>query len=227
MKIGILGSGVVGRTLAAAFAARGHAVVVGGRDKAALLARTEPPPRGGQSFSAWRAEHPEVDVGTFADAAAHGEILVNATAGNASLSALKLAGEMNLDGKVLMDLSNPLDFSRGFPPTLSVSNTDSLGEQIQRAFPKVKVVKTLNTVTAALMVEPGQLAGDHAIFVCGNDPEAKKNVILVLAQWFGWKQVIDLGDITSARATEMYLPLWLRLMSAQGSPLFNIRVVKE
>jgi predicted dinucleotide-binding enzyme len=226
MKTGILGSGTVGRTLAAGCVRQGHQVMIGTRDPAALLARTVDSPRGGKSFAQWHGENPQVSLGTFAEAAAHGEILVNATAGSGSLAALKLAGESNMAGKLMLDVSNPLDFSRGFPPSLTVVNTDSLGEQIQKAFPRTKVVKTLNTVTAALMVDPGQLAGgEHAIFVCGNDAEAKKQATEILARWFGWKQVIDLGDITNARGTEMYLPLWVRLYGALGSPVFNVRIV--
>jgi 8-hydroxy-5-deazaflavin:NADPH oxidoreductase len=228
MKVGILGSGTVGRTLAAGCAGKGHQVMIGTRDPAELLARAKASPQGGKSFAQWHGENPKVAVGTFTEAASHGEVLINATSGTGSLSALKLAGEAGMEGKLLMDVSNPLDFSRGFPPSLTVSNTDSLGEQIQRAFPRVKVVKTLNTVTAALMVDPGQLEdGEHTMLVCGNDAEAKKQATDILTRWFGWKQVIDLGDITSARAMEMYLPLWVRLYGALGSPLFNIRIVKK
>ncbi len=152
--------------------------------------------------------------------------MFNATNGMGSLEALKLAGESNLNGKILVDISNPLDFSKGMPPSLSVCNTDSLGEQIQRAFPAVKVVKTLNTVTASLMVNPRQLAdGDHHVFVSGNDAGAKAQVTDLLKTWFGWKHVIDLGDITTARGTEMYLPLWLRLWGALGTGMLNIKVV--
>ena len=147
----------------------------------------------------------------------HGEMVINATNGTGSLNALRLAGEQNLDGKILLDASNPLDFSQGMPPTLAVCNTDSTGEQIQRAFPKVKVVKGLNTVTALLMVNPALVNnGDHTLFVCGNDAEAKAQVTAWLREWFGWRDVLDLGDITSARGAEMYLPLWLRLWGASG-----------
>jgi predicted dinucleotide-binding enzyme len=143
------------------------------------------------------------------------------------LEALKAAGEANLKGKILMDIANPLDFSKGMPSSLSVSNTDSLGEQIQRAFPEVKVVKTLNTVNAYVMANPRQLAdGDHHVFVSGNDAEAKAQVTDLLKNGFGWKQVIDLGDITSARGAEMYLLLWLRLFGALQTPMYNIKVVK-
>ena len=166
-------------------------------------------------------------VGSFADAAAHGEILFNCTAGVGSLEALRMAGERTLNGKVLIDIANPLDFSKGMPPTLTVCNADSLAEQIQRAFPAVKVVKTLNTVNARLMVNPRQLAdGDHSIFVSGNDASAKTQVTDVLKNWFGWRQVIDLGDITTARGAEMLLPVWLRLVGVLNTPMFNFKVIR-
>lgn len=165
--------------------------------------------------------------GTFEDAAEFGELVINATAGGASVEALEAAGAENLAGKVLIDISNPLDFSGEMPPTLSVSNDDSLAERIQAAFPDAKVVKALNTVNANVMVEPGSLKDETNVFVCGNDPEAKGRVIELL-ETFGWLSgdIIDLGDISAARGPEMYLPLWLRLMGALGTPQFNIRVVR-
>jgi hypothetical protein len=164
--------------------------------------------------------------GTFADAAAFGELVFNCTAGTVSLEALSAAGEENLGGKVLVDVSNPLDFSKGRPPTLSVCNDDSVGEQIQRAFPEARVVKALNTMNAGVMVDPASIPGEHDVFMCGNDDGAKAQVSELL-QSFGWpaERIIDLGDITAARGLEMYLPLWLRLMGAFG-PQFNIKVVR-
>jgi 8-hydroxy-5-deazaflavin:NADPH oxidoreductase len=227
MWIGILGTGTVGKALAAKLAEAGHEVVVGTRDPAATLARAEPDGYGNPPFGTWHEQHPEVELGTFADAAGHGELLVNATAGAASLDALGLAGEANLDGKVLIDIANALDFSRGMPPSLLVANTDSLGERIQRAFPGARVVKALNTMNALLMVDPGQLAdGDHTVFVCGDDPEARAAVTQLLTEAFGWRDVIDLGDLTAARATEMVLPIWLRLMGTLRTPGFNFKVVR-
>lgn len=227
MKIGIFGTGVVGQTLAGKLVEVGHDVVVGTRDVAGTMAHTEPSPYGLPPFSVWLQQHPGARVGTFAEAAQHGEMVINATSGTGSLQALQQSGAHNLEGKILLDVSNPLDFSQGMPPTLTVVNTDSLAEQIQRAFPAVKVVKTLNTVTASLMVDPRQLAGgNHALFASGNDAAAKAQVVEWLADWFGWQHVIDLGDITTARGTEMYLPLWLRLWGALGTGVFNIQVVK-
>jgi predicted dinucleotide-binding enzyme len=227
MKIGIIGTGIVGQTLGGKLSELGHAVMFGTRNVAKTNTRTEPDAMGNPPFSAWHKQHPQVKLGTFAEAAAHGEIVINATSGAASLEALKMAGEANLNGKILMDVANPLDFSKGMPPTLLVCNTDSLGEQIQRAFPRVKVVKTLNTVNAALMTNPRQLAdGDHHLFVSGNDAEAKALVVQYLKTWFGWKHVMDLGDITTARGVEMLLPFWLRVWGAIKTPIFNYKIVR-
>ena len=138
---------------------------------------------------------------------------------------LEQAGADNLAGKVLLDISNPLDFSAGFPPTLSVKDTDSLGEQVQRAFPQARVVKTLNTLTASLMVEPKSLGESSTVFVSGEDAAAKAVVVEILES-FGHDDVIDLGGIETARGPEMLLPLWLRLMGALGTAHFNVKVVR-
>lgn len=228
MKIGILGTGVVGQTIAAKLAGIGQEVMMGTRDVQATLARKEAGPYGLPSVREYLAQNPGVQLGTYAQAAQWAEVVVNATNGMASLEVLRQAGAANLDGKVLIDISNPLDFSQGMPPSLSVCNTDSLGEQIQHGFPRARVVKTLNTVTASLMVDPGQLAGgDHHLFVSGNDPDAKAQVIRWLTDWFGWKHILDLGDITTARGTEMYLPLWLRLWGALGTGVINLKIVRQ
>jgi len=213
--------------LAAKLADTGHEVVIGTRDVEKTLGNNETDAMGNPPFRNWHAQHVGVKLGTFAEAASFGEVLINATSGSASLVALRAAGEENIDGKILMDISNPLDFSRGMPPSLTVCNTDSLAEQIQRVYSGVKVVKTLNTVTARLMVEPRQLAdGDHHVFVSGNDAAARAQVAGYLKDWFGWREVIDLGDITTARGVEMYLPLWLRLWGATQTPVLNIKVVQ-
>jgi predicted dinucleotide-binding enzyme len=225
MKIGVLGTGVVGRTIAAKLLELGHGVCVGTRDPAATLAKTEPDRMGTPPFKVWKEQHPAVELVTIKQAAAHGELMVNAMSGVGSVYTLKLAGDA-LSGKILLDISNPLDFSKGMPPTLSVCNTDSLGEQIQRAFPELKVVKSLNTMTANVMVAPKSVAGGaHTVFVSGNDAEAKAKVTTLLRS-FGWEDILDLGDISSSRGTEMYLPLWLRLWGAVQTPMFSIKVVR-
>lgn len=227
MNIGILGTGMVGQTLAASLAALGHQVTVGTRNIEALMARSELGPYGNPPYAVWAKEHPAVTTGTLTDAAAHGDIVFNVLAGGAALEGLRAAGAQNLVRKILIDVSNPLDFSRGFPPFLSVANTDSLGEQIQRALPETTVVKALNTVNAMLMVDPGQLkGGDHSLFVCGNDDDAKTEVVRLLGEWFGWSDIIDLGDITNARATEQLLPIWVRLYGRLQTPMFNFKIVR-
>lgn len=211
MKIGMLGTGAVGQTVGAKLVAMGHDVMMGARaaDNEKVLGFAER--TGGRA-------------GTFADAAAHGEMVVNGTRGDTSL--VMLSGlSTELAGKLLLDVSNPLDFSQGFPPTLSVSNTDSLAEQIQRALPKTMVVKSLNTVNCAVMVDPARVPGRHTVFVSGNDQHAKGQVMDFLRS-LGWQSIVDLGDITSARAAEQILPLWVRLLGVLGTADFNIAVMK-
>lgn len=226
MKIAVFGTGTVGPAVAGALAKLGHDVVIGTRDPQATLARTEAGPMGDVPFSQWHAEHGDVTLTTFAEAAAGSEIVVNATSGTGSLDALNAAGADNLAGKVIVDIANPLDFSQGFPPSLNPVNTDSLGEQIQRAFPAARVVKTLNTMNAGVMVDPASVAGgDHSVFVSGNDADAKTVVAGLLAD-LGHRDIIDLGDITTARGTEMLLPIWLRLWGAFGNADFNFKIAR-
>jgi predicted dinucleotide-binding enzyme len=215
MKLGVLGTGGVGRTLATKLVELGHEVKMGSRTA------------GNEAAVEWASGAGErASEGTFADAASFGEVVLNATAGAASLDALSAAGGGNLAGKLLIDVSNPLDFSAGMPPTLTVCNDDSLGERIQRAFPDARVVKTLNTVNSDVMVDPSIVPEETTMFVSGNDGAAKAQVAELL-QSFGWssERIMDLGDIGAARGQEMYLPLWLRLYGAAGTGHLNIRVV--
>jgi 8-hydroxy-5-deazaflavin:NADPH oxidoreductase len=200
MRYGVLGTGTVGRTLAGKLEELGHEVRVGSR-------------QGGE------------DKAPFEEAASFAEVVINATAGTASLEALGQAGADNLGGKVLIDVANPLDASRGFPPVLTLCNDDSLAEQIQRQFPDARVVKTLNTVNASVMVTPDDVPGDHTMFVSGDDEGAKAQVTELLGE-FGWpaERVMDLGGIEAARGQEMYLPLWLRIFGAAGTPTVNVEV---
>ena len=225
MNIAVLGTGSVGRTIAGRLHELGHHVTVGTRDPHATLARTEPDASGTAPFATWRADRPGVALATYSDAAAGAELVVLATSGAASLQVLGLAGAGHLAGKPLVDVSNPLDFSNGFPPTLFVSNTDSLGEQVQRAFPDAMVVKALNTLTADLMVHPKALGASSTVFVSGEDAGAKATVTELLTS-FGHDDVIDLGGIETARGTEMVLPVWLRLMGALGTAQFNLKIVR-
>lgn len=227
MKVAILGTGMVGQALAGKLSEVGQDVMIGTRNAEETMSRTATGMFGNPPFSAWKGQHPSVSLGTYSQAAAHGEIVLNATSGSASLEALRLAGETNLNGKILIDISNPLDFSRGMPPSLTVCNTDSLAEQIQRALPQTKVVKALNTVNAMVMVNPQMVAGgDHHLFISGNDAGAKAKVVELLKSWFGWQHIIDLGDITSARGSEMVLPIWISLMGTLKTPMFNFKVVQ-
>ena len=180
---------------------------------------------GNPPFSVWQREHPEVQLLTLPEAASSGEVTINATSGTGSLDALA-AAESGLADKVLVDVANPLDFSHGFPPTLSVVNTDSLAEQIQQKFPRARVVKALNTMTASVMINPLSLSGDHNVFLAGEDGAAKE-IVRKLLNDLGWKDenVVDLGGIQAARGAEMYLPLWLTLMGKLG-PNFNIKIVE-
>lgn len=217
MRIAVLGTGSVGRAVAARAAELGHQVTVGTRDVASMRAGDR---------AAWFERHPQVSLATLPEAAGAAELVVNATNGSGSLPALNAAGAANLAGKILLDIANPLDFGAGFPPTLSVHNTDSLAERIQREFPQTKVVKSLNTLTAELMVHPRQLAdGEHSVFVSGDDAEAKRIVTELLVS-FGHTDVIDLGDLSTARGTEMLLPLWLRLYGRLDTAIFNVKVVR-
>jgi len=228
MNIGIIGSSTVAQTLGRHLLTTGQAVMISARDVDApkdLGERGVVP-----AASVWATtnydEGRQAAAGSFAEAAAFGELLINATSGTVSLDALGAADRSDIEGKILIDLSNPLDFSRGFPPGLAFSNYDSLGERIQAAYPGARVVKTLNTVNCAVMVDPAGLGEETDLFIAGNDAQAKAWVTeTVLEGWLGWSRVVDLGDITAARAVEMYLPLWLRLLGATGTALLNVRVV--
>ncbi len=217
MTYAVLGTGAAGRTIAAGLAKHGHTVVIGTRDVEATQARPE--------FAEWSAAHADVEVATFADAVADAELVLNATNGAAAIDVLTQAGADGLAGKVMVDVSNPLDFSQGFPPSLFVKDTDSLAEQIQRAFPAVRVVKALNTMNAELMVEPGLLPDPGSVFVSGDDADAKSTATALLVE-LGHTDVIDLGDLSTARGAEMMLPVWVRLMQTLGTARFNFKIVR-
>jgi len=225
MNIAVFGTGTVGQSLAGRLSEIGHTVMVGTRNVSETLARTENDGYGNPPFAIWQQSHTAVELGTFEQATVQSELIVNCTMGHASIDALKSAGSDNLNGKVLIDIANPLDFSKGFPPSLSVCNTDSLGEQIQREFPGLKVVKSLNTMNAWLMVNPALVPGNHTVFMSGDDTDAKA-VVKGILQSFGWddKNILDLGDITTARGTEMLLPVWVRLYGALQTPMFNFYI---
>jgi len=212
MIMGVLGSGMVAQGLSARLAELSHDVVIGTRDA--------------EKLKGWQSSNQRVKIGSFAETAAHAEMVFNATNGAASLAALSMAGAENLTGKVLVDISNPLDYSNGFPPSLTVCGTDSLAEQIQREFPFTKVVKTLNTVTARIMAYPLEVAnGDHHVFISANDADAKAQVTDLLKS-FGWIHIFDLGDLSTARGTEAYMLLWVRLYGAMNTGMINVKIMK-
>ena len=224
MRIGILGGGSVGQALGAGLAKAGHEVVLGIREVTpGTLAR---PRNQARTLAEWQ-EETGARVVTIEEAAWRGEAVVNATSGAGSLEALRIAGARTLAGKVLIDVANPLDFSRGMPPFLMAeySGPTSLGERIQAEFPEARVVKCFNTVTAAVMVDPRLVPQEHDLFLCGND-EVAKAMVRRLAQGFGWSRFVDLGDIAGARAQEMLGVIWVRLCTTGGTPLLGYRIVK-
>jgi 8-hydroxy-5-deazaflavin:NADPH oxidoreductase len=216
MNVGVLGTGMVGSAIASRLVGLSHEVRMGSREA------------GNEKAREWaKAAGPKASEGTFGDAAAFGELVFNCTAGEHSIAALEKAGGANLAGKVLVDVANVLDFSGGRPPGVGVGTKDSLGEQIQRAFPDVKVVKALNTMNCDVMVDPTKVPGEHDVFICGEDSDAKAQIASVLRE-FGWpaEHIVDLGGIRAARGTELYVALWLNLWGVVGTGQFNIALVR-
>lgn len=216
MNIGVLGTGMVGSSIATKLIQLGHSVCMGARAA------------GNEKAVAWAEQSAAASQGSFADAAAHGEVIFNCTAGATTLELLRASGADNLDGKLLLDLTNALDFSRGMPPTLTVCNDDSLGEQIQREFPRARVVKTLNTMNHQVMVEPSRVPGDHVVFISGDDTGAKSEAAELLES-FGWprSRILDLGGIVTARGAEMYVLHWVAMRQALQTSDFNIAVARS
>lgn len=228
MKVAVLGTGMVGQTLAAALVAKGHDVVIGTRDVAKTLASTQPNGYGMPAFGIWHKDHSTVGVASFAEAARYGDLLVNATGGGISIDALAEAAVASVGNKVLIDVANDLDFSQGMPPLSRANDMAGAGlaEKIQAAYPNLRVVKALNTMNAFVMVNPGLVAGgDSTVFMSGNDAAAKETVRSIL-QSFGWQDIMDLGDISSSRATEMLMPIWLRTWGVLGQTPYNFKIVR-
>ena len=223
MKIGIIGSGVVAQTLGSKLIGQGHDLMLGTRDPNKL----DDKKMFGATLREWKSQNEgRAKIATFKEAAEHGELLINATGGQVSLEALKLAAADKVGAKVLLDVANELDHSKGMPPAVLASQERCLAEKLQAAFPNLKVVKTLNTIGAPVMVDPKALgSGDHTVFVSGNDAEAKGTVTALLKS-FGWTDVLDLGDISSARGPEMYMAMWIRLWGATKTGQLNIKVVR-
>lgn len=223
MKIGIIGSGVVAQTLGSKLVEQEHDVVLGTRDPK----KVDEKKMFASTLREWQEQiKNRAKIATFAEAAAHGEILINATSGQVSVDALKLAAADKVGPKILIDAANELDHSKGMPPGALASQERCLAEKIQATFPNLKVVKTLNTIGAPVMVNPKAVGGgDHTVFVSGNDPDAKAQVTKLLES-FGWSDVFDLGDIGSARGPEMYMAMWIRLWGATHTGMLNVKVVR-
>jgi hypothetical protein len=223
MKIGLIGSAGVAQTLGRKFVALGHDVVLGTREPSKL---DDKKPMAGSLREWLEAVKHKAKVATFQEAAAHGEILVNATHGQSSVAALKLAGADQVGAKILIDAANELDFSKGMPPAILAAQDRCLAENIQKAFPNLKVVKAFNMVAASLMIDPKSLGGgDHSFLICGNDAGAKAQVTDILKS-FGWSDIVDIGDISAARGLEAYLALWVRLWGTFQTPMVNIKIVR-
>jgi len=220
MNIGVLGTGGVGATIATALTNKGHSVKMGSRSS------------NNEKAAAWiEKSNGKGTQGNFDEAAAFGEIVFLCLNGEHALDAVRTIQPKSVEGKIVIDLTNPLDFSKGMPPRLveGLNNSTSLGEEIQAHLKDAKIVKTLNTITANLMVNANAVNnGDHNLFICGNDADAKTKVKQLLSSEFGWKSenILDLGNIQSARMVEAYVPFWVTIMQAVGTPMFNVKIVK-
>ncbi len=226
MKVAVLGTGMVGQTFAQKLASQGHQVMMGTRN----VKDTKDRQTSNNNFGEWLQKNPDVNLGTFADAVSFGEIVFNVLNGGGVKDAINACNKSDFDEKIIIDISNPLDFSKGFPPTLSegLNNSNSLGEEIQTTLPNAKVVKTLNTMNCNIMVDPSSVnGGKHTNFICGNNAEAKEQVKSILNS-FGWdnENILDLGDISNARGTEGIVPLWARIYNATQTATFNFQIMK-
>jgi 8-hydroxy-5-deazaflavin:NADPH oxidoreductase len=204
-RVGVLGTGEVGRRLAAGFTGRGHQVMIGSRDPAK------------PELQEWLAEEGAgIEAGTFAQAAAHGELLVLALFGAAAEQVVAEVGPDKFAGKVVIDAMNPLDFSAGVPPKLAISGEDSLGERVQRALPEAKVVKAFNIIGNPYFVDPGFREGQPTMLIAGDDEDAKRTVADILED-FGWPEPVDIGGIDGARELEAICIAWVKIGGARGA----------
>jgi 8-hydroxy-5-deazaflavin:NADPH oxidoreductase len=228
MKVSILGTGMVGQAIAGKMTAMGHEVYMGSRNAENAKSNTKPNPMTGVSFADWFNKNHSVNVVDYNELPSDSDIFINATNGKGSVDALNATGKEKLKGKIILDIANPLDFSQGMPPSLYICNTDSLGEKIQREFPESKVVKSLNTMNCYLMMDPSLVPGNHTVFISGNDETAKQEIKSWLMS-VGWENsnIIDLGDLSTARGTEMLLPIWLRLYGVLGTVDFNFHIARR
>ncbi len=209
MKIGILGTGVVGRTLAVKLNDLGHEVTIGTRNVSKTLSKTSTDTMGSPPFKEWYSKYSEIKLSAFADTTRFGEIIILATHGVATIGAIDLAEKNNFRGKVVIDTTNPLDFSQGMPPKFAATLGNSLGEKIQNHIPEAKVVKAFNTVNAYVMVSPKREEGNPDLFIAGNDEDAKKK-IKSLAEQLDWENIVDIGDISQSYWLESMTMFWVQ-----------------
>lgn len=228
MKIAILGTGMVGQALATALAAKGHEVTIGTRDVEKSRASSQPNAYGMPAFGTWYAGQRAIGLATFADAVVGADLVINASNGATSLKTLELANLDQAGDVILWDIANDLDFSKGMPPASAISDKNGAGlaERIQARFPNLRVVKTLSSMNAAIMLNPSLVAnGDSTVFVSGNDADAKNTTIEVLTS-FGWTDILDLGDIATSRSVELLMPVWMALYGVLGNTPFNFKIAR-
>lgn len=207
MKVGIFGTGNVGRTIAEKFASEGNEVMIGTRDVEDTLAKTEPDAMGNPAYKAWQKNNLRVKLGSFEDTAKFGELIVISTSGNAAKKAIELGGKENFSGKIVIDMTNPVESS--VPPKYYGEFGNSIGEQVQHLLPEAKVVKTFNQMGVQIVVNPQREDGDPVLFLAGNDTEAKLQVSEIAKKW-GWKEVVDFGDISQSFWLETLVMLWIQ-----------------
>jgi predicted dinucleotide-binding enzyme len=208
IKIGILGTGGVGRTLAVKLFSEGHEVMIGTRNVDETLSKTESDAAGNLPFKEWQEENHNINLGTFADAAKFGEAIILATLGIVTLNAIDMSGKENFKNKVVIDTTNPLDFSKGVPPQFTATPGNSLGEQIQKHIPEARLVKAFNTIGAHIMINPKREEGIPDLFIAGNDESVKNQFKDLIGNW-GWGSIIDMGDISQAYWLETFAMLWI------------------
>lgn len=233
MKVGIFGTGVVGRTLAAKFVSDGDSrrdafaeVMIGTRNVEETLAKSQADALGNPSFKEWQKNNPKVKLGTFADTAKFGEMIILATFGDAAKNAIDLAGKENFAAKIVIDTTNPLDVSKGVPPGFTAAPGNSLGEQIQKHIPQAKVVKTFNTMSVHIVVSPKREEGDPVLLLAGNDESAKKYVGAIAKKW-GWKDLVDFGDISESYWLETFAMIWIYYAFKNNSWTHAFKLLKK
>ncbi|SFW77250.1 NADPH-dependent F420 reductase [Chitinophaga sancti] len=226
MKLGIFGTGIVGRLLAEKLVADGNEVMIGTRNIQNTLAKNEPDIIGTPPYIQWQEKNTKVKLGTFADVAKFGEIIFISTFGDVAINAIDMAGTEHLAGKIVIDTTNPLDLSNGIPPGFSGTVGNSLGEQIQRHLPQAKVVKAFNTLSMHIVVNPQREEGDPVLLIAGNDQGAKRSVGEIAKGW-GWKDIVDLGGISESFFLESFALLWIRYAFKNNSWTHAFKLLRK